>query len=156
MTATIAPNPHELIHLNFLLHNEERKFLSPPLNLGQLYAFFFFLTNWMQQVWKCWLLSCIFREQQILPLSLRTFLLGTQLTYCEEPPVAMSRGSHGGEAKFLAETIDELLAGSQYYFPGIEVKPFWMFYSQPPSGLTRTPSWHYMGQNFPTKQRLNS
>lgn len=130
MTATIAPNPHELIHLNFLLHNEERKFLSPPLNLGQLYAFFFFfLTNRMQQVWKCWLLSCVFREQQILPLSLRTFLLGTQLTYCEEPPVALSRGPHGGEAKFLAETIDELLAGSQYYFPGIEVKPFWMFCS---------------------------
>ena len=130
MTATIAPNPHELIHLNFLLHNEERKFLSLPLESGPaLCLFFFFWTNRMQQVWKCWLLSCAFREQQILPLSLGTFLLGTQLTCCEEPPVAMSRGPHGGEAKFLAETIDELLAGSQYYFPCIEVKPFWMFYS---------------------------
>ena len=41
MASPIASNPHELIHVNFLLHMKKGSLFLFPLNLGQFYDLFF-------------------------------------------------------------------------------------------------------------------
>lgn len=101
-------------------HEEGSLFLF-PLNLGQFYDFFFFF---------------FFPNKQNATRVSVNFWAGPSennrfcLWIFKPSFLNLSQfGPHAEAAKFLADTLDELLAGSQYYFPGIELEPFWMLYS---------------------------